>query len=70
MQDELTPLPTAEYVPATQNPFPIEELHFVKQYAPAGQGKHAEAIVEPSITLYVPASQCVQEKDFPVPNIE
>jgi hypothetical protein len=70
LHDAFDPVPTAEYVPAAQNPLPKDELLPIKQNTPAGHFKHALAVVEPTLELYVPSGQEVQDDDLPVPNVE
>ena len=53
----LSPCPSFEKDPWLHLPFPDDELHPFKQYAPAGQYLQSLDEFEPSLMLYVPSGQ-------------
>ncbi len=64
------PVPTVEYEPTPHIPLPSAVLHPLKQYLPAGQGRHTDKSVPPVVVLYVPAGHGVHTAVVPVPNVE
>ncbi len=57
VQSTVSPCPSFEKVPSLHSPFPDDELHPLRQYAPAGQYLQSLDEFEPSLMLYVPSGQ-------------